>query len=161
IFSTQSATAVLEKIRRHIKDTTPAPATIHGTFSLNNLVAIQWTRQNGSASSFPTSFLPVPALTILPNSVGSIVFGQFQSPNWETAEGFIPPAGTPTGVPAVQSTNTLQFNLFLPGGTPPAGGWPVAIFGHGFTDSKHGAPWAVGSSFAAHGIATIPINVVG
>jgi hypothetical protein len=161
IFTTQSATAVLEKIRRHIKDTTPGPATIHGTFPLNNLVAIQWTRQNGSAPSFTTSFLPVPALTILPNSVGSIVFGQFQSPNWETVEGFIPPVGTRTGVPAVQGTNTLQFNLFLPAGAPPADGWPVAIFGHGFTDTKHGAPWVVGSSFAAHGIATIAINVVG
>ena len=103
----------------------------------------------------------MPALTILPNSVSAIAFGQFASPNWETAQGFIPPVGTRTGVPAVQSTNTLQFNLFLPTGTPPADGWPVAIFGHGFTDSKHGAPWAVGSTFAAHGIATIAINVVG
>ena len=87
--------------------------------------------------------------------------GISRHPNWETAQGFIPPIGTRTGVPAVQSTNTLQFNLFLPSGAPPADGWPVAIFGHGFTDSKHGAPWAVGSTFAAHGIATIAINVVG
>ena len=62
------------------------------------------------------------ALTILPNSVSAIAFGQFASPNWETAQGFIPPIGTRTGVPAVQSTNTLQFNLFLPSGTPPADG---------------------------------------
>jgi hypothetical protein len=43
----------------------------------------------------------------------------------------------------------------------PAGGWPVAIFGHGFTDSKNGAPWAVAGSLARAGIATIAINVVG
>jgi hypothetical protein len=55
----------------------------------------------------------------------------------------------------------LFFNLVLPAGTPPAGGWPVAIFGHGFTDSKQGAPLAVAATFARHGIATIAINVVG
>jgi hypothetical protein len=41
IFTTQSAPAVLEKIRRHIKATTPKPAKIHGTFPLANLTAIQ------------------------------------------------------------------------------------------------------------------------
>src|SRR5690606_28206394 len=43
----------------------------------------------------------------------------------------------------------------------PAGGWPVAIFGHGFTDSMYGAPWTVASVFASRGIATLSINVVG
>jgi len=160
IFTTQSATAVLEKIRKQITAKTPAPAVIHGTFPLADIFAIQLSRQNGSAPTFATSFLPVPALNIFP-SVQAVTFGQFTSPNWETSGQFIPPIGTRTGVPAVQGVNTLQFNLFVPAGTPPADGWPVAIFGHGFTDSKHGAPWTVGSSFAAHGIATIAINVVG
>jgi dienelactone hydrolase len=53
------------------------------------------------------------------------------------------------------------FTLFVPSGTKPAGGWPVAIFGHGFTDSMNGAPWAVASSLARAGIATIAINIVG
>ena len=33
----------------------------------------------------------------------------------------------------------------------PAGGWPVAIFGHGFGDSKNGAPPAVAASLARNG----------
>ena len=49
----------------------------------------------------------------------------------------------------------------IPAGTAPAGGWPVALFGHGFTDSEQGAPLAVAATFARHGIATIAINVVG
>ena len=53
-----------------------------------------------------------------------------------------------------------MFTLFVPAGAAPAGGWPVAIFGHGFTDSKNGPP-AVAASLAAHGIATIAIDVVG
>ena len=43
----------------------------------------------------------------------------------------------------------------------PAGGWPVAIFGHGFTDSMYGAPWTVAAVLASQGIATLSINVVG
>jgi hypothetical protein len=45
--------------------------------------------------------------------------------------------GTATGVPAVQRTNTIYFNLIIPSRLEPAGGWPVAIFGHGFGDNKN------------------------
>ena len=161
VFSTQSATAVLEKIRRHIKSSRPSPAEMLGTFPVSGVTAIQWSRQVGTAPAFTNSFLPTPALNIFPGAVGAIAFGSFKSPDWETSQKFIPPIGTRTGVPAVQFVNTLYFNLFIPSGAAPAGGWPVAIFGHGFTDSKQGAPFAVASTFASHGIATIAINVVG
>jgi len=161
VFTTQSATAVLEKIRDAIKGMTPGAATILADFPRANVAAIQWRRQTFSNGSTTSSFLPVPALDVFPGAVGRIVFGTFDSPNWETPGRVIPAIGTRTGVPAVQSTNTLYFNLFVPSGTPPAGGWPVAIFGHGFTDSKQGAPLAVASTLAHHGIATIAINVVG
>ena len=160
VFTTQSATAVLEKIRQQIKSSHPAPATMLGTFARATVTAIDWRRQVGTAS-FETVPLPVTALDVFPGSVGAIAFGRFVSPDWETSGEFIPPIGTRTGVPVAQGTNTLYFNLFIPSGTPPAGGWPVAIFGHGFTDSKQGAPIVVASTFAHHGIATIAINVVG
>src|SRR5262249_15142214 len=159
---TQSATAVLEKIRQRIKSSHPAAATMLGTFPLSGVTAIQWRRQTGTQPSFTTSsLLTLAALNLFPGAVGAIAFGSFSSPDWETAAKFIPPIGTRTGVPAVQGVNTLYFNLFIPSGTPPPGGWPVAIFGHGFTDSKQGAPFVVASDFAHHGIATIAINVVG
>src|SRR5882724_8417737 len=56
VFTTQSATAVLEKIRREIKSWEPLPATMHGTFPLASLTAIQWSRQTGTAPSFAVSF---------------------------------------------------------------------------------------------------------
>jgi hypothetical protein len=161
VFTTQSVTAVLEKIRREIKSWEPLPAKMRGTFPLAGLTAIQWSRQTGTAPNFTVSFLPLPALAVFPGAVTAIAFGSFASPDWETPEKFIPPIGTRTGVPVVQRINELFFNLFIPSGTAPADGWPVAIFGHGFTDSKQGAPFAVASTFAAHGIATIAINVVG
>lgn len=64
-------------------------------------------------------------------------------------------------MPRPQGQNNLTFQLFVPSGAKPAGGWPVAIFGHGFTDSMYGAPWAVASTMASRGLATLSINVVG
>jgi len=61
----------------------------------------------------------------------------------------------------VQRPGTIYFTLFLPSSAKPAAGWPVAIYGHGFTDSRHGSPFVVAASMAAQGIATIAINVVG
>ena len=166
VFSTLSATAVMEKIRAHIKRDRPSPAAMLGTFPRSGVTAIQWRRQIGVANGqpvFPTdpALLPLAALDVAQGAVGAIAFGSFTSPNWETSEQFIPAIGTRTGVPAVQGQNTLYFTLILPAGPTPAGGWPVVIFGHGFTDSKQGAPLAVASIFASHGLATIAINVVG
>ena len=55
------------------------------------------------------------------------------------------------------STSTCS----CPPGARPAGGWPVAIFGHGFGDNKNSSPFIVASSLARRGIATVAINVVG
>jgi len=168
VFSTLSATAIMEKIRHEIKRRHPAPATMLASFDLTNLTsptAILWRRQVKTNQADPTAFtttvFPTAAYGIFPGAVGSVAFGRFDSPDWETPDKFIPPVPTRTGVPAVQGVNTLFFNLVLPAGAPPAGGWPVAIFGHGFTDSKQGAPVVVASSLAHHGIASIAINVVG
>jgi hypothetical protein len=98
---------------------------------------------------------------LVPGSIASIAYGSFPSRDYENSSQFIPPVGTKTGVPAVQSVNDLVFTLFIPSGTKPAAGWPVAIFGHGFGDSMNGAPWVVAESLAHAGIATIAINVVG
>jgi hypothetical protein len=79
-----------------------------------------------------------------------------------TADKYIPATATgPTGHPVPQGSNELIFQLHVPSGAKPASGWPVAIFGHGFTDSMYGAPWAVASVLASRGIATLAINVPG
>ena len=93
--------------------------------------------------------------------MGSIAFGAFNSPDYQTPAKVIPAVGSRTGVPAVQGTNRLYFNLFLPSAPRPAAGWPVAIYGHGFTDDKNRSPFVVASVLASRGIATIATNVVG
>jgi hypothetical protein len=166
LFTTQSITAISEKIRRQIDGSTPAPATFdtgllgeHAVFPVASVAGLSFRRQIGT-SMFTTSLLPAVA-PVVPGAVGTVAFGRYRSPDYETAGKVIPPYGTATGVPVPQSTNDVYFNLWLPAGAKPAGGWPVAIFGHGFTDSKQGAPIAVASTLASRGIATIAINVVG
>src|SRR5712691_3514740 len=164
VFTTQSIDAISRKIRSQLS-AGPASFTL-GTagertvFPLSSVAGIQLRRQTGT-STFTGSFLPTPALSIFPGSVGAVAFGSFASPDYENPAEVIPAVGTRTGTPVPQSTNRIQFTLFLPAGTKPAGGWSTAIFGHGFTDSKDGAPWVVASSLAHAGIATIAINVVG
>jgi hypothetical protein len=164
LFTTQSIDAISRKIRTQLQG--GAVTFALGTngertvFPLSSVRTIQLQRQVGTAT-FAPSFLPIPALSIFPGSVGTIAFGSYASPNYENSAEVIPAVGTRTGTPVPQSTNRIQVTLFLPAGAKPAGGWPTAIFGHGFTDSKDGAPWVVASSLAHAGIATVAINVVG
>ena len=172
LFTTQSISADLSKIMRQIKDSTPAPANfvvgnlasptpVRAVFPVATLSGIQFTRQIGTAPTFATGFLPTPALGVFPGAVGQVAYGTFSSPDYETAAKYIPATGTLSGQPQVQGSNTLTFQLFVPAGAKPAGGWPVAIFGHGFGDSMYGAPWTVAATMASRGVATLAINVVG
>jgi fermentation-respiration switch protein FrsA (DUF1100 family) len=167
-FTTGSVTATLEKIRDQIK-AAPAPGVnfnigSHGertVFPLSSVLGILFGQQVSTVGPLNTVPVPTPALGVFPGSVGAIAFGKFSAMNFETSGAFIPAVPTRTGVPAVQSTQDIYFNLFLPAGPRPANGWPVAIFGHGFGDNKNNSPLAVASTLAAHGIATISINGVG
>ena len=171
LFSTQSISADLAKINRQIKHTTPvavdfnigtsAAGPVRAVFPVASLLGIQFNRQTGTAPTYSPSFVPTPALGVVPGAVAQVAYGRFSSPDYQTAEKLIPATGTLTGQPAPQGTNQLIVQVFLPAGAKPVGGWPVAIFGHGFTDSMYGAPWTVASVFASQGIATMSINVVG
>jgi fermentation-respiration switch protein FrsA (DUF1100 family) len=174
VFTTESATAVLEKIRDQIHAATPAPADFllgpngeRTVFNLDDVSGVTWnqqTRVTGPLNAVPVN---VNLLRFIPGTVGQIAFGKYVSPDFETAEKFIPPVGTQTGTPVVQGVNEVFFNLYLPSGPRPAGGWPVAIFGHGSGGSKQGGgpgggdSLALAASLAEQGIATIAINVVG
>jgi hypothetical protein len=164
VFTTQTATSLLEKVRRQIKASHPHPADfvigaggVRTVFPLSGVTSILFSRQTGTAPTFAVSPTGTPFLT----GVSTVAFGAFDAPDYETSSKVIPAVGTRTGVPAVHGTNRLYFNLFLPAGTAPADGWPVAIYGHGFTDNKNGSPFIVAGSMARRGIATIAINVVG
>jgi hypothetical protein len=161
VFTTQSVDAISRKIRSQLRggpvDFALGTNGERTVFPLSTVAAVLLQRQNGPTLPPTGSPLPTPVIA----GVGTLAFGTYASPDYENADEVIPAVGTRRGVPAVQSVNRLQFTLFVPAGEPPKHGWPVAIFGHGFTDSKDGAPWAVAGTFARNGIATIAINVVG
>lgn len=170
VFTTQSATAMLEKIRDQIKADTPTaaefnlgPDGMRTVFPLNQVTGITFNQQvrvtPPTASPTP---LNVSLLRVIPGAVGQVAFGKYVSPDYMVHPGeYIPEVGTRSGVPQVQSMNDVFFNLFLPSGIPPAGGWPVAIFGHGSPNNKNDQPLEVAATMAAHGIATISISFYG
>lgn len=169
VFTTESATATLRSIREQIKAAAPPTVNFNlGTggektiFPLNTVTGLTWNVQALTVGPLiPTSLNGnLAALQVFPGSVKTLAFGAFSGQHWQNGNVFIPHVPTTQSVPA-QGTETLFFNLFIPSGPRPTNGWPVAIFGHGFTDSKQGAPFAVASVLAHNGIATIAINVVG
>jgi hypothetical protein len=169
LFTTQSISADLHKINRQIQRSTPTPVdfmignggSARAVFPVSGITGIQWAQQTGVAPTFNNVAVPLGALYVIPGAVGRVAFGKFRSPSYQNAARVIPATGTLTGNPEPQGSNELVVELFLPSGPRPAGGWPVAIFGHGFTDSMYGAPWTVASVFASRGIATMAISVVG
>ncbi|MFL6210821.1 MAG: hypothetical protein ACJ74W_18370 [Pyrinomonadaceae bacterium] len=171
VFTTQSATAVLEKIRDQIKAATPAAADFNlgsgGTrtvFPLDGLTSISFrpqTRDNPPRLGTAV-LLNLSLLRLIPDAVGQVAFGKYLSPEYIVHPGeYIPEVGTRSGTPQVQHTSEVFFNLILPSGPPPPSGWPVAIFGHGSPTNKNNQPLEVAAVLAAHGIATIAINYVG
>jgi Calx-beta domain/Bacterial virulence factor lipase N-terminal len=170
VFTTMSATAVLEKIRDHVHAATPEPADFllgpGGTrmvFSLDTVSGITFNRQTAVD---PPVLSPVAvnlaALRLFPGAVGTIAFGKYLSPDYLVHQRqFIPAVGTRTGTPEVLGTNEIYFNVILPSGATPAGGWPVAIYSSGINGNKNEWLPFVAASMASRGIATMAINAVG
>lgn len=168
VFTTQSVTAILEKIRDQIKAATPEPADFNlgpgGTrtvFARSEVTGIVFRQQIGTAPTFMNFTVPIGQLEITPGAVSQIAFGKYLSPDYQSEPAVIPPVGTRTGTPLVQRVNEIYFNLFLPTGTKPPAGWPVVIYGGGGNQSKDEGPFKVAATMANHGIATISINAVG
>lgn len=109
---------------------------------------------------------------INPASVSYYAFGSFLSPRYQfksAGNHQDDPNGNTDGViPAIPTSQTakpfggdrLGFVLILPSGPVPAGGWPVAIYGPGFTRSKYDI-FVSADHNAALGIATIATDPSG
>jgi dienelactone hydrolase len=167
VFTTESITATLRSIRRQIEHAAPPVVNFmlgsggeKTVFPLGSVTGLSFQPQVAVVGPNPNVPLSLGALQVFSGAIGTMAFGKFTAQHWQNAGVFIPAVPTRTSVPS-QGTEELFFNLFIPAGPRPSNGWPVAIFGHGFTDSKQGAPLAVASTLAHNGIATIAINVVG
>ena len=96
VFTTQSVTATLEKIRDQIKSATPAPADFNlgpgGTrtvFSLNGVSSITFNEQTRDNPPQFTAFSPPLSLLnqFTPGAVAQIAFGKYLSPDYQVQIG--------------------------------------------------------------------------
>ncbi|MGY1665141.1 Ig-like domain-containing protein [Geodermatophilus sp. SYSU D00696] len=161
-FTTMSATDGLLDLQRQIADGSAFAAAgiddpslqVQGAFPARG-TTVAWATDRGTTDPAPTP-TPVPTAAL----GGTVVFGSFQAPSWLTPEVTIPQTPTGDAGPRPVGAEQLPFVAVLPPGTPPPGGWPVAVFGHGFTSSTN-AVFLAAVENAKNGIATIGTNVVG
>lgn len=173
LFTTMSATEWIRRAREFVNSpSTPSIVQPIGPpegFPLAALTSFKWLAQTNTSG--PLTPFPLP-LNL--QGVGRVSFGLYFSPNFIAVEGplagSIPPS--PTGGPVVMQQKPvinpmipgyvpISFHIFLPSTPKPASGYPVAIYGHGLTDSQFGAPTAIASALAQRGIATLAMEIQG
>jgi hypothetical protein len=94
------------------------------------------------------------------SSAGTYAFGSLTVPSWLDADSTIPDVPTGGAGPQVLGSETIGITVILPQGSPPDGGWPVALFGPGITRSKYDI-YLIADFNAARGVATISFDPVG
>lgn len=169
VFTTQTVTAGLEQMRAMV-DLGPAPV-IHFTlgpggarsvYARVELDEIGLRRQVSTDPAAPLEEpVKLPLVLVPPTDVRAIAFGRFSARSFLTADRHVPATATRSEAPAPQGSEDIDVTVYMPAGTMPRDGWPVAIFGHGFGNHRHVEPMVVAGTLARAGFATVAINVVG
>ena len=168
LFTTQSVTADLERMRAVLESRAPpvvtfdlAPGGAASVFARDYVQTIDFRRHVATTGMLLGDPVPLELNLLPPAEVRAIAFGRYRSPSFLSADRHILQVPTRTPYPPPQVEEEIHVTLFLPASERPAGGWPVAIFGHGFGNDRHVIPPAVAGTLARAGFATIAINVVG
>jgi Big-like domain-containing protein len=127
---------------------------VEGVFPVDG-TSVSFVGDGGAVDPAPA---PVPTQQLPSGS--TLVFGSFEAPSWLTPQVTIPQTPTRDAGPRPAAAVRLPFVAVLPPGRAPHGGWPTAVFGHGFTGSTTSVLLAATTN-ARSGIATIGTNVVG
>ena len=170
VFTTQSITAVSERMRDYVRSLNassdfglgPGGSRTRFAFSqVKSIVFRQQVRTVAAPNQFSNSPNLVTPLKFVPGVVGTLAYGRVTIPIFLQPDGTFGPVGTAAGLPPVVRTETLYFNLQLPSGTKPADGWPVAMIGIGANQNKEQFPTLLAAKLAQNAIATLTINPVG
>ena len=169
-FTTMSGTTELDRIRKALDSgeayaqagiaTREASFEQEGTTTVfppafAELITRRDQREADPAAPLVSSTVPNLALA----GVGCYGFGSIESPQFIRADATVPP--TPSGAtPRALSKQRIGFTLVVPAGPAPAGGWPTAVYGPGFTRSKLDL-FASSDLNAAAGIATLATDPAG
>jgi len=163
-FTTESATTGLLAMRRQLDDGSAFHAAGIGSGAQRLRIehvfpatgaTLTYTADLGSGKTLTSKVLNTSSL-----AAGSYVFGSYLTPSWLDRSIAIPQTSTRGPGPAVTGRARVPFVLIVPAGTAPRGGWPVAVFGHGFTRTDADLFLAADLN-ASKGLATIATDVVG
>jgi fermentation-respiration switch protein FrsA (DUF1100 family) len=169
VFTTQSVTAGLEQMRAVLEAASApelrfalGPAGARSAYARVDLDALELRRHvaTDQAARFEEP-VKLPLVLVPPTNVRTIAFGRFIARSFLTRDRVIPATATRAEAPALQGSEDVDVTVYLPNGTTPPGGWPVALFGHGFGNDRHVVPMTVAGTMARFGFATVAINVVG
>jgi hypothetical protein len=173
IFTTETATPELAKLRGDLDSGAAYMAAgiapperrasflqggIRDVFPAATVSSIERGDQVAADPAKPLSFSTV--LNTAITGAGYYAFGSLVVPRYQTYEDAVIPNVPTTRTPQPIGKQRVGFTLIVPAGVQPAGGWPVAIFGPGFTRSKYDLFLAADLN-AAKGIATIATDPAG
>jgi hypothetical protein len=169
-FTTMSGTTELDRLRKALDDGSayrqagiPARTASFeqdGTTTVFPPTATELISREDQVSADPSDprrVATVPNLAV--TGVGCYAFGSIETPVFTRRDSTIPP--TPSGsTPTALGKERIGFALIVPAGPAPAGGWPTAVYGPGFTRSYFDL-FVTSDLNAAAGIATIATNPLG
>ena len=181
-FTTRKATAELDHIRRSLDDGSAytqagiadraANFVQNGTadvFGAAQVLTMDRLDQTTTDCHHLESSL-IPDLAVANRAGSTYAFGSVEVPQYQVSlddapahapwePGVIPPVPSTQTPPALAKLR-IGFILVVPAGSPPAGGWPVAIYGPGFTRSKYDL-FVTADANAAAGVATMATDPAG
>lgn len=180
VFTTGSLTTFLEQAREALDRRPPPPALMTTApedegrayfrrASLTTLTLRRQVRVLAAPAGGPDAAAPegafqeqaLPLAAVPPDAVGGIGVGWYWSPWYLTRDRRIVEAPTARLHRGAPVDAPVPFVVALPAGTPPRGGWPLAVFGHGYGGEMFSSVLLIAGTLARQGIATAGITVVG
>lgn len=170
VFTTGSVTTFLEQARDALDRRPPPPALMtapedggRAYFPRRELRRLVVRKQVRVATDAPEAFedLALPLGALPEDAVAGIGVGWYWSPFYLTRERRIAEGPTARPSPDAPLDVPVPFVVVLPAGSPPPGGWPVALMGHGYGGEMFRSALLIAGTLARRGIATVAVTVVG
>ena len=160
VFTTMSATDGLLDLREQIESGSAFAGIAQRGLQVDGVFSAATTKVVYQSDRGPGDLVPETLVTPLAGTGARYVFGSYLAPSWLRADVTIEQTPTKDDGPAPTGFERLPFVAVLPAGPAPAGGFPVSVYGHGFTRSAADV-FLASVANAQAGLATIATDVVG